>query len=95
MLVAGFLTQIWMWVSFVPLPPEIVKDSRWKWLLLLNPMYSIIAAWRKVLLGSRAEDFRIGWDWRYFTISLLITAGVFVLGLFYFRRTERRFADIA
>jgi len=93
--IVPFLTQIWMWVSFVPLPPEIVKDSRWKWLLSLNPMYSIIAAWRKVLLGSRAEDFRIGWDWRYFTISLLLTAGIFVLGLFYFRRTERRFADIA
>jgi lipopolysaccharide transport system permease protein len=93
--IVPFLTQIWMWVSFVPLPPEIVKDSRWKWLLSLNPMYSIIAAWRKVLLGSRAEDYRIGWDWRYFTVSLLITAGVFVLGLFYFRRTERRFADIA
>jgi lipopolysaccharide transport system permease protein len=93
--IVPFLTQIWMWVSFVPLPPEIIKDSRWKWVLAFNPMYSIIAAWRKVLLGSRAEDYRIGWDWRYFAVSLLITAGIFVLGLFYFRRTERRFADIA
>src|SRR5438128_1725392 len=42
--IVPFLTQIWMWVSFVPLPPEIVKDSRWKWVLALNPMYSIIAA---------------------------------------------------
>jgi lipopolysaccharide transport system permease protein len=82
-------------VSFVPLPPEIVKDSRWKWVLSLNPMYSIIAAWRKVLLGNRAEDYRIGWDWRYFAVSLAITAALFLLGLFYFRRTERRFADIA
>src|SRR3982750_1571507 len=29
--IVPFLTQIWMWVSFVPLPPEIIKDSRWKW----------------------------------------------------------------
>ena len=93
--IVPFLTQIWMWVSFVPLPPEIIKDSRWKWVLAFNPMYSIIAAWRKVLLGNRAEDERIGWDWRYFALSLAITAAVFVLGLFYFRRTERRFADIA
>ena len=93
--IVPFLTQIWMWVSFVPLPPEIIKDSRWKWVLAFNPMYSIVAAWRKVLLGNRAEDFRIGWDWRYFAVSLAITAALFVLGLFYFRRTERRFADIA
>ena len=90
-----FLTQIWMFISFVPLPAESIKDSPWKWLLALNPMYSIIAAWRKVLLGRRAEDASIGWDWRYFAISLAITAALFVLGLFYFRRTERRFADIA
>jgi len=93
--IVPFLTQIWLWVSFVPLPPEIVKDSRWRWVLSLNPMYSIIAGWRKALLGNRVEDYRIGWDWRYFAVSALITAGLFVLGLFYFRRTERRFADIA
>jgi len=93
--IVPFLTQIWMWLSFVPLPPEIIKDSRWKWLLALNPMYSIVAGWRKMLLGNRAEDYQIGWDWRYFAVSVAITLGLFVLGLFYFRRTERRFADIA
>lgn len=90
-----FLAQIWMWVSFVPFPPELIKDSRWKWTLAFNPVYSIVAAFRKVLLGNRVTDAQIGWDARYFAASVAITIAVFVLGLFYFRRTERRFADIA
>ena len=90
-----FLTQIWMWLSFIHFPPELVKDSRWKWVLSLNPMYSIVAAYRKVLLGSRVKDYQIGWDWRYFAVSATITVAIFLMGLFYFRRTERRFADIA
>ena len=93
--IVPFLTQIWMWVSFIPFPPELVKDSRWKWVLAFNPMYSIVAAFRKVLLGGRAQDEQIGWDWRYFAASVAITFALFFLGLFYFRRTERRFADIA
>jgi ABC-type polysaccharide/polyol phosphate export permease len=65
--------------------------------LAFNPMYSIIAAYRKVLLGGVAglEDWHIGWDWRYLAVSAALATFLFVLGLFYFRRTERRFSDIA
>ena len=93
--IVPFLTQIWMWLSFIPFPPELIKDSRWKWVLSLNPMYSIVAGFRKVLLGSKVQDYQIGWDWRYFAVSTALTVAIFLLGLFYFRRTERRFADIA
>jgi lipopolysaccharide transport system permease protein len=93
--IVPFLTQIWMWLSFIPFPAELVKDSRWKWVLSLNPMYSIVAGFRKVLLGGKVQNYQIGWDWRYFAVSTALTVAVFLLGLFYFRRTERRFADIA
>lgn len=93
--VVPFLAQIWMWLSFIPFPPELVKDWRSKWLLALNPMYSIVAAFRKVLLGGRVRDEQIGWEPSYFAASVAITVALFVLGLFYFRRTERRFADVA
>jgi lipopolysaccharide transport system permease protein len=92
-----FMAQLWMWVSFVAFPPAMVADSRWKWVLAFNPMYSIIAAYRKVLLGGvrGLEDWHIGWDWRYLAVSAALATFLFVLGLFYFRRTERRFSDIA
>ena len=32
---------------------------------------------------------------RFSAHPIVLTIGFFVLGLFYFRRTERRFADIA
>jgi lipopolysaccharide transport system permease protein len=91
-----FLTQLWMFVSFVFIPPKFAERfGAAKAVLSLNPMYPIIAGYRKVFLGNRATDASIGWDWRYFAVSATITVAVFALGLFYFRRTERRFADIA
>jgi ABC-type polysaccharide/polyol phosphate export permease len=62
--------------------------------LALNPMYGIIAAWRKMLLGGLPDD-KSGWDPLYLATSIVVTLGLLTLGLFYFRRTERRFADIA
>ena len=93
--VIPFMAQIWMWLSFVVIPPSIIADKPWRWVFAFNPMYSLIAAYRKVLLGHKLTDAQIGWDWRYMAVSLAITAGLFVLGVFYFRRTERRFSDIA
>jgi ABC-type polysaccharide/polyol phosphate export permease len=49
-----------------------------------------VSTYRKVLLGL---DF--GWDVRQFACSAAVSVAVFFLGIFYFRRTERRFADIA
>jgi lipopolysaccharide transport system permease protein len=88
-----FMVQIWMWGSFVAfqVPKGIIENpGHWRWAFLLNPMHGIISTYRKVLLN---QDF--GFSPMYLASSVLIAASVFVLGLFYFRRTERRFADIA
>lgn len=92
-----FMAQIWMWLSFVAFPPAMVEDSKWRWLLALNPMYPIVAAYRKILLGNvpGLKDAHIGWNWNYLAVSVLTSVGLFLLGLFYFRKTERRFSDIA
>lgn len=91
-----FIGQVWLFASFVAFPPSVfgTLGPRMKFALALNPMYGNIAAWRKVLLGG-APDSMTGWDPALFASSLVITAGVLLLGLFYFRRTEKRFADIA
>jgi lipopolysaccharide transport system permease protein len=89
------LSQLWMWLSFVAFPAKLVENFRHKWLFALNPMYSVVAAYRKALLGHKLSDAEIGWDLRYLTLSVAMALALFVLGLFYFRRTERRFADFA
>jgi lipopolysaccharide transport system permease protein len=87
-----FLTQVWMWLSFIafPVPEQFLTHPKWRWVLTINPMYGIIAGYRRVLLGMEK-----GWSPTFLISSILITTGLFVIGLFYFRRTERRFADIA
>jgi lipopolysaccharide transport system permease protein len=92
-----FIGQVWMWASFVAFPPPTMWGAigpKTRMILALNPMYGIIAAWRKMLLGG-APDQLTGWNPWYFASSIVVTAALFLLGLFYFRRTERRFADIA
>jgi lipopolysaccharide transport system permease protein len=91
-----FISQVWLFASFVAFPPSIFGQlgPKTRLLLALNPMYGIIAAWRKVILGG-APDSITGWSPLYLVSSIVITAGLLLLGMFYFRRTERRFADIA
>ena len=90
-----FLVQIWMWMSFVafPVPQKISESPKWHWVLALNPMHGIISSYRKALFGDR--DAGAAWSPLYLATSVAISITVFVLGVFYFRRTERRFADIA
>ncbi len=90
-----FITQIWMWTTFVafPVQPEMVASPKWQLLFRLNPMFGIVSGFRRVLLGL--DQPRYGWDPRNLFASAIAAVSIFVLGLFYFRRTERRFADIA
>lgn len=87
-----FMAQLWMWVSFVmfPVPENWLAKPKFQFLFYLNPMYGQIAAYRKALLG-----WNIGWDPRQYACSVAVSVAVFFVGIFYFRRTERRFADIA
>jgi lipopolysaccharide transport system permease protein len=81
-----FLAQIIMWISAVMIPDRIFGEYR-KW-LAINPIYGIIAAFRSVLLGTE-------WHRGALAVSILQSVGLLILGLFYFRKAERRFADIA
>lgn len=89
-----FISQAWMWASFVAFPVFSSIGPRMRMILMLNPMYGIIATWRKLLLGG-APDQITGWSPLYLVCSIIVTSGLLLLGMFYFRRTERRFADIA
>jgi lipopolysaccharide transport system permease protein len=88
------ITQIWMYISFVPIPvPQYVLNShKWQMLLACNPMYSIVTAFRACVTGHGPE---LGFRPMFLVISIVLSCALFALGLFYFRKTERRFADIA
>jgi lipopolysaccharide transport system permease protein len=84
--VTGFLMQTWMFVSPVAYPLEVVPE-RWRLLYALNPMVGPIGGCRSALLG---EPFA----WGTIAVSTASSIALLFLGIAYFRRVERRFADI-
>ena len=85
-----FITQIGMWLSAVVFPYKgIGALARNEWVLMFNPLFGIIDAFRSCLFE--------GWGWRpwHLLSSIIWTLAILAFGLFYFRKTERRFADIA
>lgn len=86
--IVPLMVQVLMYASFVGYPVEIIKGSRYEPLFMLNPMFGIVSGYRSAILGTP-------WQVTPLVVASVISIVLFVFGLFYFRRTERRFADIA
>jgi lipopolysaccharide transport system permease protein len=82
-----FLMQVLMFLSPVIYPIDIIP-ARFQWIVALNPACAVIDAFRWSVLGTPLDP-------AMFSLGLLVNAAMFVFGLFYFRKTERFFADIA
>ena len=85
--VVPFLVQTLMYVSPVIYPVSMVP-TEWQPLLALNPMAGIIDGFRSSLLG-------VPWNLTTLGISAVSSFILLAHGLYYFRKTERVFADIA
>ena len=84
--VTPFLVQIWMYVTPIIFPMSVVPE-RWQRLLYLNPMTGLVE-------GSRAAFLGKAFDLPGLAISLAATLLIFAIGVAYFEKVERRFADI-
>ena len=81
-----FLVQFWLFATPVIYPVSIVP-AQWRWLINLNPMAGLIT-------GIRSSLLNLPVSWPDMMISGTISMGLFVIGIFYFKKMERRFADI-
>lgn len=81
-----FMAQVLMWLSGAMYPPRIFGGHE-QW-LAINPVYGIISGFRSALLGEP-------WNPGAILLSVIESIVLFFFGLYYFRRAERRFADIA
>lgn len=81
-----FFIQILMFVTPVIYPVSIVAE-KYRWLLALNPMSSVIETARGILFGKAIDQSQL-------LISLGMACILFIIGIMYFRKTERFFADI-
>lgn len=84
--VVPFLIQLGLFVSPIAFASSQVPE-RWRALYSLNPMVGIIDGFRWSLLrGLPGETAALA-------TSVVVTAACLAIGTWYFRRTERRFAD--
>lgn len=84
--VIGFMVQLWMFASPLAYPLAVIPE-RWHLLYAVNPMVGVIEGFRATLIGTPLR-------WDVVAVSAASAVLVFAAGLFYFRRVERRFADI-
>ena len=86
-----FIVQTWMYLTPVIYSSTLIPEQ-YRWLLALNPMTGVVEGFRWALLGNYLDYARP--PGMLFVISTVITLVVLISGAFFFRSTERTFADI-
>jgi lipopolysaccharide transport system permease protein len=86
--VVPFLVQVGLYVSPVGFISGIVP-GKWRFWYTLNPMVGVIDGFRWTILGQNFQPYWLG-----FWASLAILLLFLVFGAYYFRFTEKMFADI-
>lgn len=81
-----FGVQLLMYATPVIYPLSTMPE-KYKWLLVLNPMTSIIETFRVGFLGVGS------FQWTYLVYSLIISALIFLWGTVVFNKTEKDFMD--
>ena len=82
-----FLLQVWLFATPVIYASADVPE-RWRLVLALNPMTSLIEFFRSVILGAGDPPLP------RLAFSVLLVLLLLGTGLLYFRRMERTFADV-
>ncbi len=85
-----FLIQIWMYLTPVVYGSGLIPE-RYRFLLSLNPMTGVVEGFRWALLGGDLESYLSG---PLMALSVGIAMVVLVSGAYFFRTTERNFADV-
>ncbi len=82
----SFGMQLWMYATPVIYPLSLIPD-KYKFIIKLNPITSIIEGFRYSLFGQGA------FLWHDFAYTVCFTIALVLLGLVLFNRTERNFMD--
>lgn len=83
-----FILQFGLFLSPVGFSSSIIPEQ-WRLLYSLNPMVGVIDGFRWCILGGESAIY-----WPGFALSLVVVAVFLWLGIRYFRKTERSFADL-
>ncbi len=82
-----FLAQFWMYASPIVYPVSLIPQH-WRFLYSVNPMVAVVEGFRWGLLAKESPEFSV------ILIGTSMALLLFLSGLVFFKRMERRFADI-
>ena len=85
--VVPFVAQAWMWLTPIVYSSSMIP-AEWRTLYGLNPMVGVVESFRWALIGTTPPD------WGMMACSIGVVVVLLTVGLYYFRRVERTFADI-
>ncbi|BAZ02162.1 ABC-2 type transporter [Tolypothrix tenuis PCC 7101] len=86
--IVPFIVQFGLYISPVGFSSSVVPEQ-WRLLYSINPMVGVIDGFRWAILGGEASIYLPG-----FALSVGLVALVFFSGIWYFRKMERKFADV-
>lgn len=81
-----FLVQLWLFASPVVYPASLLPQ-RFQILYGINPMAGVIEGFRWALLGTEPPSYLMA-------VSTAIVIVLLISGMFYFRSSEKNFADV-
>ena len=85
--VIPFIVQVGMYISPVGFSSDVVP-IRYRFWYSLNPMVGVIDGFRWSIIGKGTAIY-----WPGFILSIVITILIIIWGFWYFRKTEKTFAD--
>lgn len=86
--IVPFVVQLGLYVSPVGFSSAIVPE-KWRLLYSLNPMVGVIDGFRWAILGGKFSLY-----WPGLALSIVLVIFGLVTGVWYFRKTEKTFADV-
>lgn len=86
--IVPFIVQFGLYLSPVGFSSNVVPQE-WRLFYSLNPMVGVIDGFRWVILGGQSAIYVPG-----FILSIVVVAVALISGIWYFRKTEKTFADV-
>jgi lipopolysaccharide transport system permease protein len=86
--VTPFIVQAWLYASPVAYSATLIPEGLGQIAYGLNPMAGVVQGFRWAILGVGEPSSGL------LAVSAIVSLVLLISGLFYFRRTERTFADL-
>lgn len=82
-----FMMQVWLFATPVIYPITSLGQP-WRTIYGINPMASVVEAFRWALAGGKPPETLT------VVLSVVVGLAIFVAGVLYFQRTQKKFADV-